>query len=229
MAEKQIKEASKNENGTRLTLEKIKITKEVYSKIYKKLPNLNNLKFSNCGLGSITEDIIKLEKLESLSIEEDSLFQLPSNLLQLKYLNQVSFLRNQFSIFPSILWELYLTRINFANNVVNKFDFGQKKVQDTNFPLCKSLEVLDMSNNKLSELPSQFQFLQKMTQLDLSNNSLINFNYVCALCHLTSLNISEVIYSLSFPCLTNSNKNKEFTSYYSSSNWKFSKLGSVAS
>lgn len=114
--------------------------------------NLNPIKhFSNLIILSITQNLLK---------------EIPSEILELNSLQQLYLVNNEIIEIPENIDRLRnLKRLNISKNKI-------KKIPDTLINI-KSLEYLLLSHNNISKIPYNLKILEKLKFLNLSNNALI--------------------------------------------------------
>ncbi|CAH8521433.1 unnamed protein product [Schistosoma turkestanicum] len=161
--------------------------------------------------------IFKLRRLTALYLDRCQLNFIPENLTLLKRLRELDLSKNYFKDIPQGLFTLYntLEYLDFSDNTLNSEadqiislpkDFGAKfqmlrvlKLSSTNLTclqngvLCgmNRLQLLDLSRNKISQLPDDINSLISLEELLLSENKLTSLpNTICHLKELRTLDVS---------------------------------------
>lgn len=111
------------------------------------------------------EGIESLKSLLVLSLNENRLTVLPSNIGALKSLKQLHIAKNKLTALPTEIGLLTALEVLKANN-------NSLKAIPTSICGCASLVEVDLSSNLLSELPDTLGKLKDMKALHLGNNGL---------------------------------------------------------
>ncbi|ANQ49170.1 hypothetical protein MY04_1796 [Flammeovirga sp. MY04] len=119
----------------------------------------HKIKFSDSDLEEIPDEIIALEKLDTLVFTNHRLKQFPSDL---KSIENIRYL-------------------NLSQN-----DFSNKRINIKKF---KNLEYLDLSDCGISQLPKGLKKLKKLKVLRIGNNPLMNTKRIQKCKSLESLNL----------------------------------------
>ncbi|KAI0239255.1 Leucine-rich repeat-containing protein 40 [Massospora cicadina] len=109
--------------------------------------------------------------LAVLDLHGNGIRELPSNLGSGTALVSLNLARNAFSVVPNCIFELSLTDLTLANNQLEVFLLREAPLPQ---PLL-GLTRLDLSFNKLKELPLELSQLQSLRNLKLNNNQLGSF------------------------------------------------------
>lgn len=170
----------------------------------------------------LPEAVLNVDKPENQFTEDDSLrytlesdsytllvpnkdiSELPAGLgdtlnLQLSYTKRLICTRNNLrGLLSTQLPQISMYHMRYLTQInlsLNKI--GQLP---SDFGALKHLETLDLSHNNLSDLPESFRNLKNMTTLDLSNNSFATLpSCVAYLDALEKFNLSSNLFTL-FPC-----------------------------
>ncbi|KAE9555928.1 hypothetical protein FO519_000908 [Halicephalobus sp. NKZ332] len=129
----------------------------------------------------------ELEYLETLQLKSNCIQRLPSSVHLLKSLGFLDLRGNQLKALPNTLFFLKLKvlllsgnqiqsiprEIRQLENCLTELDVSWNKLTElpSDISLLKSLRVLNVANNKLTELPSEIGHMQ-LRILDISENSL---------------------------------------------------------
>lgn len=90
-----------------------------------------------------------------------------ARLFKLKFLVKLDMTRNAVSTFPSKLFQLKLKVLILSDNSLTEHSFPQN-IKDS--PLALSIEKLDLSDNKLRQLPRTISRFRKLHSLIIDNN-----------------------------------------------------------
>eukprot|EP01088_Endostelium_zonatum_P017139 TRINITY_DN4906_c0_g1_i1.p1 TRINITY_DN4906_c0_g1~~TRINITY_DN4906_c0_g1_i1.p1 ORF type:complete len:570 (+),score=119.03 TRINITY_DN4906_c0_g1_i1:156-1865(+) len=155
-----------------------------------KLSKLEHLDMSQCKLSSVAGNISNLQSLTSLALSKNDLTGLPVELLKLsnlkilrcesnyithlddlningmKSLEEIYFAYNHLQRFAPGLGGCYRMRIIELNN--NQIVKVSKEIGW----LGKSLRKVNLSYNRIEDVPGEFTFLNRAMELDISHNPL---------------------------------------------------------
>lgn len=155
------------------------------------LANLEVLRVEENALASLPERIGDLKRLHTLSAHSNQLAKLPSSfaaltnmqtldlkknrlestseclssLLKLKFLD---LRQNRLVLFPLLPVSAVLDQVFLGYNALSSIN------EDSVLRVKDSITVLDVRDNKLSDLPATIACLYKLKTLDLSNNDLVD-------------------------------------------------------
>ena len=128
----------------------------------------------------------RLPMLAVVEVKSCKLSKVPNSISQLVKLKSIILEDNKLSVLPSMVTLTDLRELNLSSN---KF---------SSFPLVvaglEGLEVLNLSNNQLSEFGkgTEFTRMKSLTSLNLSHNDIETFpTSLCAIANLASLDMSE--------------------------------------
>ena len=143
-----------------LYLAKNEIT-EIPSKI-DKLGSLRTLNLDENAISQLPEELGNCFNLVEFSCAKNNLTSLPDSFKNLQYLQNVNFNSNQFEEFPHPLGEFtYLSRLDISDNLISKISI------ELSFP---SLMLLDLSKNRLKDIPYSMSSNKRLGLLNLSDN-----------------------------------------------------------
>ncbi len=148
------------------------ITLDLSSKVIKVLPEelgkltkLESLSLDNNQLSALPESVGKLTKLESLSLNNNQLSALPESVGKLTKLESLSLDNNQLSALPESVGKLNKLQHLYLNN-------NQLSALPESVGKLTKLESLYLNNNQLSALPESVGKLNKLESLQIDNNQL---------------------------------------------------------
>ncbi|MCP9767028.1 leucine-rich repeat domain-containing protein [Lacihabitans sp. LS3-19] len=129
---------------------------------FKKFKNLELLNFYNNQIDELPESISKLQNLQILDLYHNDLRFLPNSFIELKKLQTLAISNNRLWQLPAGFEKLDSLKVLFAHH--NKFT--------SLAALPSNLEHLDLGFNLLEDIPQCFSNLQKVDELDISNNKI---------------------------------------------------------
>ena len=127
--------------------------------------NNNELLLNGLSLSRLPDEICKLEKLETLDLENNWLSELPRDIGHLKALKNLHLRSNKLSSLPPEIGQLKnLDILSIEENQLSKLprEIGQ----------LINLDILALENNQLSELPNEISGLKYMRWLNLEGNQI---------------------------------------------------------
>lgn len=134
------------------------------SNLFSNMENLKTLNVSSNKIESISAEIGRCVKLESLDLSDNLLKNVPNTLAQLKNLKKISLNNNQFTIIPKELGDL--TQLDFVDLSFNNID----KIEDyiENF---KCIE-LNLNENKIRSISDKIAGCSRLKVIRLEKNCL---------------------------------------------------------
>ncbi len=135
-----------------------------------KLKSLTSLNLHQCNLvGTIDNNFFdNLGSLTSLDLSENHLYKLPDSFSKLTNLTDLNLSGNNFSdiihTLPSLL-PTSLIKLNLHGNSIERLPEGA-------FQNLESLTSLDLSKNRLTDLPNDFGIITRLSHLNLDGNDL---------------------------------------------------------
>lgn len=132
----------------------------------KKLVNLNYIELFGAKIDSIPAEIAYLNRLKTLKVSStNDTLHIPQTLKYLKNLKEVTIENCVLDSFPKEIFKIpNLTYLNLTN--VNMFYVTK------HFERFKTLEVLVLDANKLTEIPYQIYLAKNLRLLSVKNNQL---------------------------------------------------------
>uniref|UniRef100_UPI0037E8F4EF leucine-rich repeat-containing protein 47 n=1 Tax=Semicossyphus pulcher TaxID=241346 RepID=UPI0037E8F4EF len=155
-----------------------------------RLTNLQSLILCRNKLASVPNVVANLKSLKVLDLSVNNLSVLPEGITQLKELNTLNVSCNNLAVLPEGLSQcIKLSNINISKNNITGFpsDFYSERLDllstlvasDNSIELLSgdihklaALKVLDLSNNKLSEIPFHLSDCPKLKEINFKGNKL---------------------------------------------------------
>jgi Leucine-rich repeat (LRR) protein len=129
------------------------------------LTRLRTLSATRNNLLELPSSLGDLRKLRLLNVESNKLKKLPAELSRCEMLEVLDCRKNELLVSPSLPPTDKLSEVVLGMNRLPSFDASSCK-QNSN------LSVLDLSDNKLSELPEAICHCSRLKTLDISNNNI---------------------------------------------------------
>lgn len=124
---------------------------------------LNYLEISDTNLSGISEQIKNLQDIIHLALHRNQITSLPKEINELDKLKFLDASFNQLNSIPFSLTMSSLQTLNLSNNSINL-------IEDVSS--LKTLSVLHLEHNELTNLPEGIEGLSNLGELYVSNNSL---------------------------------------------------------
>jgi Leucine-rich repeat (LRR) protein/protein-tyrosine phosphatase len=132
------------------------------------LPNLEILNLSSNRIQEVPDNIGTLESLNELILTGNQIKKISPQITKLKKLTQIYFTSNQLTEIPENFGELSsLVTLDFRKNQI-------KRLPPKIFANMPNVKIIDLSYNKLRELPT-VDHLSTLKELNVSNNKLTQF------------------------------------------------------
>jgi Leucine-rich repeat (LRR) protein len=128
------------------------------------LSNLTHLNLSSNQITHLSNQINKLTQLQYLNLSCNRLTEFPDDISSLLHLSGLWIYNNKLNQFPSQL-PPNLVRLNLNWNLITS-------IPSTILFSLTRLEILDLSNNQITILPTQIGLLTSLQELCLNNNKL---------------------------------------------------------
>lgn len=123
------------------------------------------LDLSNKRLKEIPPEVFELKYLQELVLDKNKLHELPAELLQLKNLQRLSVSHNHLEEFPAFVCNLKnLRHIDFSDNEISKLPDEIHRLQE--------LEELILWSNVIGYYPGTLMRLTNLKLLDLMHNEM---------------------------------------------------------
>ncbi|KFM78556.1 Leucine-rich repeat-containing protein 40, partial [Stegodyphus mimosarum] len=134
------------------------------------LSRVSNLNISNNELRTLPVEIGDLTALKLLDVSKNKLKSLPESIELLRHLEQLYVQHNNIAAVPPLSNCVLLKEIHagFNNIAVLEDDFVKSII---------GIKILDLRDNKISQLPNSICSLQALERLDVSNNNLSSLPY----------------------------------------------------
>lgn len=131
-----------------------------------KMKKLHTLTAHTNQLSSLPHSFGSLRNLQTLDIKKNRLDSVTDQLATLQNLKYVDLRQNKLVVFPSLPQSAALDQVFLGFNALARIDEASiLRVKD-------SITVLDLRDNKLTELPVNMAWLIRLKTLDVSNNDL---------------------------------------------------------
>eukprot|EP00029_Vermamoeba_vermiformis_P007992 TRINITY_DN3616_c0_g1_i1.p1 TRINITY_DN3616_c0_g1~~TRINITY_DN3616_c0_g1_i1.p1 ORF type:complete len:576 (-),score=114.73 TRINITY_DN3616_c0_g1_i1:23-1750(-) len=132
------------------------------------LPNLEILNLSSNRIAEVPDNIGTLDSLNELILTGNQIKKISPQVTKLKKLTQIYFTSNQLTEVPEDFGELTsLVTLDFRKNHI-------KRLPPKLFANMSNIRIIDLSYNKLRELPT-VDHLSSLKELNISNNKLHHF------------------------------------------------------
>ncbi|KAI6191425.1 Protein lap1 [Aphelenchoides bicaudatus] len=130
------------------------------------------LDISSNPIARLPDSITLITTLTHLAINDTSLTRLPPDIGRLAGLRSLEVRENHLRNLPSTITNFLLKLVPLRGLVELYLDENSLETLPDSILNCKALEQLDISSNRLSDLPDQFGELDRITDLTLSHNCL---------------------------------------------------------
>lgn len=152
------------------------------------LQNLSTLVLHSNHFQRLTTSIAKLSKLKNLDISRNQLEEFPEEVSELSALYSLNLSFNKLTSFPSLVSNTWLTILDLSNNSLDEFPsicseklchLSEVRLASNNIleiphniNLLPVLKLLDVSQNKIKEVPGELSDISKLKELNLKGNPL---------------------------------------------------------
>lgn len=134
--------------------------------------------------GNFPSAILSLTNLKKLDLSSN---KLSGNTPNLSSLNSLTYLNISDNDFTGDIWTCFSSLTNLEELYVGN---NNGTISNTDFSGFTNLKHLDISKLNLTEIPSSLATLQKLSSLNLSNNTIANFTNIASLAQLQEINLS---------------------------------------
>ena len=171
------------------------------------IPSLKILDVSSNEISVLPQFLSCLKHLEEINISYNKFNEIPPHISNMEKLRRIHCAYNTITQFPQVLIDMKITSFNVAGNQLDNFPthipnmqmLSQLIISDNSIrtipDLCKelvNLQILDLHNNKISELPSgMFAKMTKLTKINALNNPLKSIPAIDKLPQLKVLLVSD--------------------------------------
>lgn len=131
------------------------------------LAHLKVLDLSYNQIDVLPDRFGELTSLQSLNINNNKLSEFPQSFSSLSRLSSLNISNNAFKVVPKVLFEIqpnHITELTASHNVIEYVDDG--------FENLEALKILDLSENKILELPQSIASCSKLKQANYKGNPL---------------------------------------------------------
>ena len=127
-----------------------------------KMEHIYYLNLSNNGLKQLPKKLRKLPVLAELDLSDNKVKKLPKKFSDIKNLESLNISNNQFQILNPFFESFFSMKfLDASNNLVSDIsDLGS----------LRNIISLNLSNNRIKEIPLGISYLKRLKNLDLSNN-----------------------------------------------------------
>jgi Leucine-rich repeat (LRR) protein len=126
------------------------------------------LNLSTKGLYNIPKVILKYKNLKILELFDNYISDIPDWMVNLDKLEKLTLFKNQFKVFPASILKLKNLRVlDFSANEIGGF-------QKLDYPSTQKskLNEINLSLNKISDVPQDFIYFENLKIIKLENNNL---------------------------------------------------------
>ena len=152
-----------------------------------KFKKINTLSLSDCGLTELPKSIKELKDLTSLELRHNKLQNLPNEITQLSNLKKLDLRYNKIKSIPNAISKL--SNLKALDLSINEI----KSIPDEMFfSKLSNLEELNLSDNTIKSIPNAITQLSNLKKLDLRYNKIKSIpNAISKLSNLKALNLSQ--------------------------------------
>lgn len=131
------------------------------------LQNLNEFVAFNNRLTEIPPELFTLAMLQKLDLSFNLLHAVPDQIIDLRQLREVKLGHNRLTRIPDVM-------VNVGMLHVELLDLSHNRLAELprHLHVVATLQFLDVSHNKITSLPGQFRLLERLEVLDVSYNCL---------------------------------------------------------
>ncbi|XP_016960504.1 leucine-rich repeat-containing protein 40 isoform X6 [Drosophila biarmipes] len=128
-------------------------------------------------------DLVNMRSLQKIDLMQNDLTSLPEDMGLLRKLECLYLQHNDILELPEFEGNETLSELHASNNFIKTIP----KAMCSNLP---HLKILDLRDNKITELPDELCLLRNLNRLDVSNNTIsVLPNTLSSLAHLISLQV----------------------------------------
>ncbi|CAK6954985.1 leucine-rich repeat-containing protein 47 [Scomber scombrus] len=132
--------------------------------------NLKSLKVLDLSVNNLTvlpESITQLKELNTFNVSCNNLEVLPEGLSQCTKLSNINISKNRITSFPA---DLYSEKLDLLSSLVASDNILEALSGEVH--ILAALKVLDLSNNKLKEIPPELSDCPKLKEINFKGNKL---------------------------------------------------------
>ncbi|XP_042212367.1 leucine-rich repeat-containing protein 40-like isoform X2 [Homarus americanus] len=145
------------------------------------LQRLTKLNASENQIKELPPEIGDCFALQQLDLTHNQLMALPKSIANLRKLEQLYLRHNSIQILPPLHGCTSLKELHLGNNFIKELDADQLSYLTT-------VNVLDLRDNQIDDLPDEITLLQGLERLDITNNNLSTLPFHLGLLpHLKSM------------------------------------------
>lgn len=159
-----------DEIGDLVSLEDLDVSKNCLVTLpptFGNLMKLRNLNLSSNQLTTLPPEVGKMAQLKVLDLQNNQINTLPPDIGNLRNLDLLYLQKNKLISLPILENCKSLKELHLGYNLINELN-------DEHLAPLSQISMLDLRDNKLTEVPQEITLLVKLQRLDLTNNSLQN-------------------------------------------------------
>jgi hypothetical protein len=127
-----------------------------------RMKNINYLNLNNNQIVELNAKINQLKYLKSLNIANNKIADIPNEIGEIYFIESLNISHNELSSLPPVILNFkYLISLNLSFNKISSV------YKDNSL---RKLEILNLSNNEIQEIPKSFGLMKKLKVLDLADN-----------------------------------------------------------
>jgi Leucine-rich repeat (LRR) protein len=137
--------------------------------ILRELKGLESLTLQQCAMTDLPDIFTELTKLKRVSLTVNKLVKVPGSLFNLPELEYLNLCYNQLTAIPEII-SYGCTKLKYLNLSINKLSVLPKAITGLTM-----LENINCSGNELRTIPNEWEYLKNLKSVNLAGSGLTNF------------------------------------------------------